>query len=274
MRVYRRDRSPKNLRHPEAAAAFFPDRGNGRPHQIASSEHVQRRPSLEDINTKLGVLHARCGANETKLKGLFDEWDAIGEAHAPAHWLTLARIAELTLLTAGGYADGCEFQAAGDLLANPAKVLIHLKDRREPVCKPRHAALSTALRPHVASGHPFKAWYRANALRQVAQKALLPGLVERMATSGCLAAPYLDDFKTRMGKIADTIAFLSAWQIDHAHDLYARLQSDPDTRRFIEANLCRFGDARFIALGALIAHTQRSGVLCRQRFHVSEALNA
>lgn len=279
MRSYRRDRCAKNVHLTEDEAAFFSnphgmDGEKDRSPQDTSGAPLIRPRSLEAINVKLDALHAQCAANETRLKRLFDEWDTMGEAHAPIYWLTLARISELTLLTAGAYADSCEFRAAGDLLANPAKVLIHIKDRREPVCKPRHVALSTALQSDVESGRPFMAWYRANALQQVAQNALLPDLIEAMTASGWIEAPYLDDFKARMGKIADTIAFLSAWQIDDARDTYTRLQNNPDTRCFIEANLCRFCDRHFKALGALIAQAPRGGPLCKRCLYVAGALSA
>jgi hypothetical protein len=209
--------------------------------------------ALATINTQLDRLHRGAGANEAGLRQLLIDWRATDAVDAATPWLVLARIAELTLLTAGAYADGCEFQAAGDLLVNPAKILIRLKGRREPVTKPRHVALSTALRP-MADGHqPFIKWFRANALIEETQGPLLPKLAEIMAASGRIAPPWLADFTTRMEKVAETIGFLNAWKVEDAADLALRLKrSSPDTRSFIEANLCRFGDAHFMALGALI----------------------
>jgi hypothetical protein len=188
--------------------------------------------------------------------------------------LTLARIAELTLLTAGAYADGCEFQAAGDLLVNPAEVRIYLKDHRLPVTKPRHGAVSTALRPDLGPDCAFMAWYRDNAILEVSRKALLPDLTEFMTASGRLPAPYIDRFKTRTGKVADAISFLSAWQVDDADDLHTRLlASSPDTRNFIEANLCRFSDVLFLEMGAMLGQAPRDRAILEDIWLVAKEVS-
>jgi hypothetical protein len=233
------------------------------------SEHRTDQATLLHINTRLDRLHRLAGANEATLGQLLMDWETDESTDTPAHWLTLARIAELTLLTAGAYADGCEFQAAGDLLANPAQVRIHLKDRRLPVTKPRHGSISVALQSHPDPRSPFMAWFRDNAILEVTRRALLPDLAEVMVLSNRLAAPYIEHFKSRMGKVADAITFLSAWQIDGADDLHTRLQtSSPDTRDFIETNLCQFSDVYFTELGTLIAQALQSRA-ARQRSFIS-----
>jgi hypothetical protein len=212
-----------------------------------------RLPAHLRINAQLERLHRQKGANEAALGQLLTAWGARGMADTPACWLTLARIAELTLLTAGAYADSCEFRAAGDLLANPRRIRVHLKGRPKPVTKPRHLALSTALRPRAEGHQAFKRWFRANALLEVAQGAILPVLTEIMTASGRIAAPYLDSFATRVKKVADTIGFLHAWQVDDAADLTIRLKNaSPDSAAFIEATPRRFSDAHFRSLGTMI----------------------
>jgi hypothetical protein len=230
------------------------------------SPHGTDQTTLSHINTQLDRLHRQAGANEEALGRLLVTWRAHEPTDAPAYWLTLARIAELTLLTAGAYADGCEFQAAGDLLANPAQVRIHLKDRHLPVVKPRHGAISAALRSDLAPNRSFMAWFRDNAILEVTRRAILPDLTETMALSNRFAAPYIDHFKARTTKVVDAITFLSAWQVAHVDDLHTRLQaSPPDTRDFIQANLCHFSDLYFTDMGALIAQAQHNRAAQRSR---------
>jgi hypothetical protein len=205
----------------------------------------------------LDRLHRRTTARETILWQLLADAGRFRKEGGEAYWLTIIRIAELALLTAGAYADSCESRAAGDLLANPVRVLIHLKGRSKPKVKPRHAALSATLRKEACPGMPFMDWFRRHVLLEVTQKALLPELIDTMAASGRVTACYLDGLKKRMNRIADTIAFLSAWQVATSAELVAKTQSaSPQTRQFIEANLCRFSDALFRRLGHVIGDPQ------------------
>jgi hypothetical protein len=231
--------------------------------------------TLSQINVQLDRLHRRAGADEAALGQLLTTWEAQEIRDTPASWLTLIRLAELTLLTAGTYADGCEFQAAGDLLSNPMEIRVHLNGQPEPVIKPRHLALSTALRPLADTHQPFKKWFRTSVLLEVTQRALLPVMTEIMLASGRITAPYLCTFTTRMKKVADTIGFLHAWRVDDAADLAIRVKSSPpDTRTFIEANLCRFSDARFTALGSLMGRVLGSRSPHRDRSHMEIELGA
>ena len=234
-----------------------PPRLEHRPERFARKPPPGLPSDLVGLNQQLTILHRTAGANEPILRGLLSAWESMQTPDGPARWLALARIAELTLLTAGAYADGCEFRAAGDLLATPAEVRIHLKGRRRPVIKPRHQPISTTLWPNSA-GNPGAAWLRDNALFEVRHRALLPLLTEAMAASGRIAAPYREEFATRLEKVAGAIGFLSAWQIEDAADLYARLgASSPGARQFIQANLCRFSDVHFGVLGSLIDRSLR-----------------
>ena len=210
-------------------------------------------PTLAGINRELEQLHRPVGANETALRKLLEDWRRLGDNDQKAYWLILARIAELTLLTAGAYADGCEFQAAGDLLVNPAKVRLHLRNSAHAITKPRHQSVTTLLRPLMGERADVKRWYRTNAVMEISQAALLPDLAEKMAASGRIAPGYIDSFNNRMGQVATTVAFLCAWQVADSADLCRRWEASPaETRRLIKANLCRFGDGHFRELGGLV----------------------
>ena len=89
--------------------------------------------SLVQINDQLDRLHRRTAATETSLWQLLADADRFQKTGGVVYWLTVMRITELAILTAGACADGCEFRMAGDLLANPARVLIHLRDRKRQV---------------------------------------------------------------------------------------------------------------------------------------------
>jgi hypothetical protein len=221
--------------------------------------------SLAQINSYLDRLHLQMAATESILWQLLADADRFRKAGGEVYWLTVMRIAELAILTAGAYADGCEFQMAGDLLANPARVLIHLKDRKRPLVKKRHVSLSAMLRKEVGSNLSFMDWFRRHVLLEMTQKALLPHLVDRLGacgpSMGCIdMGRYQQRLETRMQAVVDTIAFLSAWQVDNAADLHAKMQArSPETRRFINDNLCRFEDTQFNQIGALIRNMVTGG---------------
>lgn len=230
-----------------------------------------RCASLAQIHDHLDGLHQRTEATETILLQVLADADRFRKEGGDLYWLTIMRIAELALLTAGAYADGCEFRAAGDLLANPARVLIHLKESGEPKVKKRHLALSATLRKEACPDMAFVDWFRRHVLLEVTQKALLPDLIDRLASSGLSAhgsasaggvdiRGFQESMEARMKAVADTIAFLSAWQVFDVADLNARIgASSPDTRRFINANLCRFKDTQFILMGAKIRSLVTAG---------------
>jgi hypothetical protein len=218
------------------------------------------------INDQLDQLHRRTAATETALWQLLADADRFQKTGGEVYWLTVMRIAELAILTAGVCADGCEFRMAGDLLANPARVLIHLKDRKSPIVKRRHVPLSVMLRKEVSSDLSFIDWFRRHVLLEMTQKALLPYLIDKLGAcgpsmGGIDMGRFRKRIEERMQTVADTTAFLSAWQVGNAAELYAKIQvSSPETRRFVNCNLCCFEDTRFIQIGARIRHLMTDGI--------------
>lgn len=218
------------------------------------------------INDQLDQLHQQMAATESLLWQLLADADRFQKTGEAVYWLTVMRIAELAILTAGVYADVCEFRMAGDLLANPARVLIHLKDRKRPIVKRRHVPLSVMLRKEVSSDLSFIDWFRRHVLLEMTRKALLPYLVDRLGAcgpsmGGIDMGRFQKQIEARMQTVADTIAFLSAWQVGNAADLYAKMQiSSPETRRLVNCNLCRFEDTQFIHIGARIRHLMTDGI--------------
>lgn len=165
-------------------------------------------------------------------------------------WLTLARINELAIMLAGAYADGCEFQAAGDLLVNPRRIDIYRRGCDRPVAKDRHRALSDQFAGAIGGEHPV-GWLCRETLTHIRQAALLPHLQELIGAAGVMSGEYLDLVDRRMRQVADTLAFLSAWQVKDGADLSWRLAAAAaGDRMMLEANLCRFDRQPFDVLGA------------------------
>lgn len=64
------------------------------------------------------------------------------------------------------------------------------------------------------------------------------------------SASYLSMLDQRMCRVADTMAFFTAWQIIDYRDLYKRMACvAPEDRAVIEANLCRFDFDCFDEMG-------------------------
>lgn len=187
--------------------------------------------------------------NEASLEKRLDELMEIKIADRRIFWLTLARIAELALKLAGDYADTGEFQAAGDLLVNPRRIDVYLRGQSDPVIKHRHGALSDQFAQAIGTEKPV-VWLGRETFPHIRTAALLPFLERMLAASGLISPDYLAGLRQRMCKIADTVAFLMAWQIGDSTRLYRRMQAmAPDERANIKARLCNFDRCHFHAMG-------------------------
>jgi hypothetical protein len=177
---------------------------------------------------------------------------ALGELESDdprVFWLTVARIVELAVMLAGAYADSCEFQAAGDLLVNPRRVDVYRRGSDVPVVKDRHRALSDQFASAIGCENPV-AWLCRETLTHIRKAALLPSLKRMLCDSGILSPDYLNHLERRMQQVADTIAFLSAWQVHDGVDLFQRLaQAGSADREALADHLCSFGRECFDAMG-------------------------
>lgn len=167
-------------------------------------------------------------------------------------YLTLARVAELALFTAGNYADSCRFSAAGDLLVNPVKVDVYIQGKQGTFSKQRHMALREQLRRDCGRQESTE-WLVKSTFTQVMQKALLPELLETLENRGRLFRQYLEGFKNRMCKVSDTMAFFMAWGIRCREDFVFRwISSSPGEKEFIRKHLCNFDLTIFHSLGKIL----------------------
>jgi hypothetical protein len=188
--------------------------------------------------------------NETVIARRIDQAFGLRTRDQRLFWLTLARIAELAVFQAGVYADGCEFTAAGDLLVNPRRIEVHIKGHRRPIVKQRHTRLSDQLKADIGRESPV-CWLAWEATPRLTCDAILPWLRRTLASSGKMASRYIESLDRRMGRVADTLAFLVAWRIDDAVAFHRRMGAmDLQEKAFIESNLCRFDHERFMAMYA------------------------
>jgi hypothetical protein len=209
------------------------------------------------INYHLDYAVIPHGVNENFIRNLLSMLDQIDDKRGTEYWLMVARLAETTLLCAGYYADSCEFCAAGDLLVNPYKILIHIRGQKFPVQKKRHGKLSEQLNPQNEPMDRFIGWFKKNVILQVCEKPLMEDLWSRMETSEKFTSHYLMDIRSRMNRVADTIGFLNSWQINSLQDLHKRLKkTSPETRKFVRENLCNFDRTIFNRMGEDINRMQ------------------
>ena len=193
--------------------------------------------------------HASC-LNERFLEQKIGELEKIDSIRKDLYWLTFARLNELTLLCAGNYADAFEFSAAGDFLVNPRLILVHIRNRIEPVVKKRHLKLTDQFRNAADSGKDVTRWLKNETLLEIKKEPLLTYLYERLKKSGCMSQEYLSSIDSRMKKIADVIALLSSLHVPNGQNFHQWLQYMPRSeRRFIKSSLCQFDTRTFDDLG-------------------------
>jgi hypothetical protein len=213
-----------------------------------SPEHAKRwiefnRRLDRDLNSLL---------NETLIENRLEELFRIQIVDERFFWLTLARLTELTLLAAGEYADGCEYQAAGDLLVNPREIEVYVQGRSVFVLKERHTPLREQFADRIGDENPV-AWLKRNTSLNLRRSALLPYLQKSLRASGLFTSTYLEAIDLRMGRVAEAIAFCCSWQINDSIDLHQRLnEAGPEEKKFILSHLCGFDDGIFADLGEAI----------------------
>lgn len=214
-------------------------------------------PRIDRINAALNRLQPQLDANESIIEDLLRQTEGCAQEAGNRYRLLTARLLEAALLCAGHYVDNFEFAAAGDLLVNPRRILIHIKGCRHPVIKRRHGRLSEQLAGY-CDGQQFPEWFRCNAVLEVAKPALVPDLLQRLERFQCFCADYLDSVRRRMEKAAGAIGFLSAWGITGWEELHRRLhRASPRERSFVAANLCGFDRKDFNRLGRDIERLAR-----------------
>ena len=205
---------------------------------------------LDRLNHALDRMTGPYDANESLIE-FFTEtlapWRGL-ERRKPL--LLTARLAELTLLCAGSYADSGSFTAAGDLLFNPRRIMVHFCDGRPPAVKHRHGRMSDQFRTAGEQRMAFIDRMKRHAIPEHQTPPVFSELFTRLAESSLICPDYLATLASRETKVSDTIGFLSAWGIDCPENAWQKQASlDPECRQFFESNLCRFSSLPFCRLG-------------------------
>lgn len=224
-------------------------------HSNCELPHTQKESYFESdplrlLNEKLEDLRLPHEINESAIEWLLNALEDSGTSGQSYYWLLMARIFELAVFCAGHYADNCEFSAAGDLLVNPRKVIIHRRGYPHALVKQRHGRISDQLNNGGMCRKQVLLLLKHEVSVEVATPAILPYLFEQLQLSRKVAAWYLTGAQERMKKIADTIGFLSAWSVTSFEDFHRRMQmASPKTRWFVNGHLCRFDIRYFTRLG-------------------------
>ena len=210
---------------------------------------------LFEINRRLDGIGVPYELNEPFLEDLMGRLNRTDLQESFFYALTLARLLEATLLCAGHYADNCEFSLAGDLLVNPRKIKVRMKDDVPAFEKIRHGRLTDQLvqLAELCPGRCGDAMMdKRNATCDIVAPALLPCLHSKLVGTGRFGGVYLERVDARMRAVADTMGFLAAGQILSSTELHLRLQAaDPEERAFIERHLCRFDGTWFRLFGMM-----------------------
>ncbi|MFZ1986336.1 MAG: hypothetical protein WAU91_18130 [Desulfatitalea sp.] len=141
--------------------------------------------AIARINRQLDRIGVPYEVNESRIDAFLDELETVDPAENQAYWLILARLTEVTLLCAGHYTDHCEFSAAGDLLVNPRKIMIHIKGRADAFTKEQHRPLSNQLACMALTGKDGARVSMREAACETVTPALLPALRERLTQADC-----------------------------------------------------------------------------------------
>jgi len=218
--------------------------------QLGQNNNNDKKSSLVKLNRRVRSARIPHLVNESFIAALHTELTCCHDPASSYFWLLYGRITEAALLCAGHYADNCEYSAAGDLLVNPRRIRVSGQDSSLSELKNRHGSISKQFKPAGMSPEQFRKRFSCCMKVRIEQAALLPWMSSALEQSGVFLESYIHTLNQRMKKIADTMAFLSAWSLDNTLELHKRLASaTSDSRRFIKRNLCGFKPAEFDALG-------------------------
>jgi hypothetical protein len=205
---------------------------------------------LVDYNRSLEKNASIVRLNECLLEEKTNELETIDPICEELYWLTFARLNELVLLCAANYADNMEFTAVGDLLVNPRRILVHLKNQNQPVVKERHTNLTEQFQDVAPKKIGVINWLKKETTLEIKEKPLLPYLHETLKNSGYVSQRYLDSADRRLKKIADAVGFFACFNFVDSYDFHTRVQNTPDPEKeFINSNLCKLDINTFNDLG-------------------------
>jgi hypothetical protein len=214
---------------------------------------------IRAINQELDRQASLGAASEQVLVSLFQRLTEPGFDQKPDSWPTLARLAELTLYSAGCLALAGEFAACGDLLFNPDGKLLHIKGSSQPLAIKRHRAVTRQVAHLVPPGWRTIEWLKQRTFLELPQKALLPCLRDSLR-AWHRSGDYLKQLDKETEEVASSIVLLAGLEAATPAGLPEGLDrlSRPD-RVWLEARLYRPSLRRFYELGRAIANGDCGG---------------
>ncbi len=216
--------------------------------------------SVFELNRELTGLDVPGSINESVIEYFLDGLELCDMKEQPVYWLMMARLTETALLCAGNYADNCEFTAAGDLLINPRKIVVHEHKSRKSWVKKRHGRLSDQFNTKSVPLDMIGSSRLPEHSLEVVKPALLPYMIEQLEDSRRIPPRHIHNVKALMGKIVDTMGFLRAGSLESMEALHHLLgKGSTKEQAFIQANLCRFDSRIFDRLGEEIELLEASG---------------
>jgi hypothetical protein len=226
----------------------------------ASDRSRRETRSLTQYNEFLESNVSLVRLNEGFLDRSLKQLEKHSKKNTALYWLTYARLNELTLYCAGNYADNFEFSAAGDLLVNPRRILVHFRNQGGAVVKDRHRNLTDQFGDASGNRRDVVRWLKRETVLETQEKPLLPFFLENLRESDRMTDRYLDSVENRMKKIADAIGFFGCLNFVDSHEFYLRLQNTPEEEKaFIRSKQCLFDGKTFDALGSDFYSLIRNG---------------
>lgn len=212
-------------------------------------------PPVEDlaqINLALDQQAEQGPTAEEPLQGLWQRLRAADSGQTPAYWLTLARLAELTLFSAAHLALAGEFTACGDLMFNPDGKLLYMRGSPRPFNVQRHQPLTQQVAHLVPPGWQAVEWLKRRTILHAPRRALLPWLRQELEgwpePDGYLEL--LDADQERLAASLALLAGLGGGCRGGPREALARLGSRD--RRWLDSRLYRPDLQRFHQLGRRI----------------------
>jgi hypothetical protein len=199
------------------------------------------------MNAEIDTMAASFTINERMLEDWLIDIQEF-ENDLPEYWLLLVRLAEAALLCAANYADNCQFEAVGDLLANPREIVVYNLFDGSSEVKKRHGRLSDQFPIGGLHRRDWMKQFSSQTLLKTTKRPLIPHLGQVLRSSGRISTTYLKRLEECQCRIVETLTFLAAWRIPNSVELWQRLHSSSE-RDFVESNLCRFDSQIFNQIG-------------------------
>ncbi|MCF8047415.1 MAG: hypothetical protein K9K65_04195 [Desulfarculaceae bacterium] len=188
--------------------------------------------------------------DEERLTRLRDQLHEHAGPKGQSFWLTLARLSELALWWAGCLADAGEFQAVGDLLLNPPRKTLYVRDRPVPLRLVRHEALTEQVRGLAPAGANLPLWLKSQTMLVIEVEPLLPLLLGDLSRWPHRPPKTCRDFQLRLDRVAGALCHITSLNLAEGASVAEHLARVPqEEARAIKRHLCRFDLGRFDALG-------------------------